>query len=87
MFSLEKKDFISIFIGSEIPDFKLSGSKGLMKIANDLPTPLQFLKETLIFLSKLVLTLENSLKYFSGAFSTQNITVYFSNSILQKVLF
>jgi hypothetical protein len=62
-----KKDFISMFIGSEIPDFKLSGSKGLMKIANDLPTPLQFLKETLIFLSKLVLTLENSSKYFSGA--------------------
>ena len=75
----EKEDFISKYINHEIPEFKTLGSKGLIKLSKNLPHTLEFLRETLIFLSNMLLKLENSPTYFSGSsiFNSKYNTLFF----------
>ena len=61
-----KNDFISLYIKKNV-NFLKEGSKGLQNLAYKLPNTLLFLKDSFIFLSKLIEKLENDKLFWSAS--------------------
>ena len=85
-----KNDFISLYIRKKLKNnFAKEGSKGLQNLACKLPNTLLFLKDALIFLSKLIEKLEKDQLFWSASSlrsSIHNVLWFRFNNNQLKVL-
>ena len=86
----DKNDFISLYIRKKLKNnFAKEGSKGLQNLACKLPKTLIFLKDTLIFLSRLIEKLEKDQLFWSASSlrsSIHNVLWFKFNENQLKVL-
>ena len=86
----DKNDFISLYIRKKLKNnFAKEGSKGLQNLACKLPKTLIFLKDTLIFLSRLIEKLEKDKLFWSASSlrsSIHNVLWFRFNENQLKVL-